>query len=145
VLDEADEMLSCGFKDQVYDVFSRLPDSTQIMLNTTTMSADVLELTQRFMRDPIHIVVKREEPLLEGIHQFYVAVEKDEWKFDTINKLYETLMITQVCASLCLLALLHARSVHYLLQHPPKGRLAHRTHEKEGIHGVAPPRRHGQG
>jgi translation initiation factor 4A len=97
VLDEADEMLSRGFKDQIFEILSRLPTPTQVMLNTTTMSADVLELAQRVMRDPIHIVAKREEPLLECIRQFYVAVEKEEWKLDAVIDLYETLMITQVC------------------------------------------------
>jgi translation initiation factor 4A len=96
VLDEADEMLSRGFKDQVYDVFSRLPDSTQVILSTTKMSADVLELTQRFMRDPIHIVVKRKEPLLEGIRQFYCNAE-EEGKLDALIGLCKTVTITHVC------------------------------------------------
>ena len=77
VLDEADEMLSRGFKDQIYDVFRKLPNETQVNLLSATMPPDVLEVTKRFMRDPIRILVKKEELTLEGIKQFYVQVEKE--------------------------------------------------------------------
>ncbi|XP_065887274.1 eukaryotic initiation factor 4A-I-like [Dysidea avara] len=95
VLDEADEMLSRGFKDQIYDVFRKLPSSIQVVLLSATMPTDVLEVTKRFMREPIRILVKKEELTLEGIKQFYVQVEKEEWKLDTLCDLYETLTITQ--------------------------------------------------
>ncbi|KAG0336818.1 translation initiation factor eIF4A [Podila horticola] len=95
ILDEADEMLSRGFKDQIYDVFQRLPPSTQVVLLSATMPADVMEVTTKFMRDPIRILVKKDELTLEGIKQFYVAVEKEEWKLDTLCDLYETVTITQ--------------------------------------------------
>lgn len=95
VLDEADEMLSRGFKDQIYDVFKTLPEDTQVILLSATMPDDVLEVTKRFMRDPIKILVKKEELTLEGIKQFYVMVEREEWKFETLCDLYDTLTITQ--------------------------------------------------
>jgi translation initiation factor 4A len=95
VLDEADEMLSRGFKDQIYDVFKFLPEKVQVCLFSATMPMDCLEITQRFMRDPIRILVKRDELTLEGIKQFFVAVEREEWKLDTLCDLYETLTITQ--------------------------------------------------
>merc|ERR1712164_146263 len=60
-LDEADEMLSRGFKDQIYDVFKYLPEKVQCALFSATMPLDVLEVTQRFMREPIRILVKRDE------------------------------------------------------------------------------------
>lgn len=47
------------------------------------------------MTDPIRILVKRDELTLEGIKQFFVAVEREEWKFDTLCDLYDTLTITQ--------------------------------------------------
>jgi translation initiation factor 4A len=95
VLDEADEMLSRGFKDQIYDVFRNLNNSIQVVLLSATMPAEVLEVTTRFMRNPIRILVKKEELTLEGIRQFYVSVEREEWKLDTLCDLYETLTITQ--------------------------------------------------
>ena len=60
------------------------------------MPAEVLEVTTRFMREPVRILVKKEELTLEGIRQFYVSVEREEWKLDTLCDLYETLTITQV-------------------------------------------------
>jgi translation initiation factor 4A len=95
VLDEADEMLSRGFKEQIYDVFQLLPPNTQVVLLSATMPPDVLEVTTKFMREPIRILVKRAELTLEGIKQFYIAVEKEDWKLDTLCDLYETVTITQ--------------------------------------------------
>lgn len=94
-LDEADEMLSRGFKDQMYEVFQLLPQDTQVVLLSATMPEDVLAVTKKFMRDPVRILVKRDELTLEGIKQFYIGVEKEEWKFETLTDLYETVTITQ--------------------------------------------------
>ncbi|CAN8063958.1 unnamed protein product [Agarophyton chilense] len=94
-LDEADEMLSRGFKEQIYDVFQFMPSSCQVGLFSATMPTDVLEMTQKFMRDPLRILVKKDELTLEGIKQFYIAVEKEDWKFETLCDLYETVTITQ--------------------------------------------------
>ncbi|SCP05595.1 eukaryotic initiation factor 4a, putative [Plasmodium ovale] len=95
ILDEADEMLSRGFKAQIYEVFKKLVPDIQVALFSATMPQEILELTTRFMRDPKTILVKKDELTLEGIRQFYVAVEKEEWKLDTLCDLYETLTITQ--------------------------------------------------
>jgi translation initiation factor 4A len=96
VLDEADQMLDRGFKEQIYDIFScGLPKDTQVALFSATMPADALDLTRKFMRDPAVILVKRDELTLDGIKQFYIAVEKEEWKLETLCDLYETLTITQ--------------------------------------------------
>jgi len=95
VLDEADEMLSRGFKDQIYDIFKTMPPNIQVCLFSATMAPDILDLTSKFMRDAVRILVKKDELTLEGIRQFYVAIEKEEWKLDTLCDLYETLTITQ--------------------------------------------------
>merc|ERR1712032_415260 len=95
VLDEADEMLSHGFKDQVYDIFRKLPPNVQVCLFSATMPPEILDLTKKFMRDPVRILVKKEELTLEGISQFYVGLDREEWKFDTLCDLYETVTITQ--------------------------------------------------
>uniref|UniRef100_A0A2K6SKA4 RNA helicase n=1 Tax=Saimiri boliviensis boliviensis TaxID=39432 RepID=A0A2K6SKA4_SAIBB len=80
VMNEADEMLSHGFKDQIYAVFQKLNSNTQVVLLSATMPSHVLEVTKMFMRDPIQILVKKEELSLEGIHQFNI----NEWKLDTL-------------------------------------------------------------
>eukprot|EP00593_Proboscia_inermis_P006585 CAMPEP_0171322320 /NCGR_PEP_ID=MMETSP0816-20121228/114868_1 /TAXON_ID=420281 /ORGANISM="Proboscia inermis, Strain CCAP1064/1" /LENGTH=454 /DNA_ID=CAMNT_0011820769 /DNA_START=408 /DNA_END=1772 /DNA_ORIENTATION=- len=95
MLDEADEMLSRGFKDQIYDIFKFLPEQVQVCLFSATMPLEVLEVTANFMRDPVRILVKKDELTLEGIKQFYIAVDKEEWKLETLCDLYETLTITQ--------------------------------------------------
>lgn len=78
ILDEADEMLSQGFKEQIYDVYRYLPPATQVVLTSATLPNEVLEMTTKFMTDPVRILVKRDELTLEGIKQFFVAVEKEE-------------------------------------------------------------------
>jgi translation initiation factor 4A len=84
VLDEADEMLSRGFKEQIYDVFTTMPQNIQVILLSATMPIDVLDVTTKFMNDPIKILVKKEELTLEGIRQFYVTVEREVRKYKLI-------------------------------------------------------------
>lgn len=95
VLDEADEMLSRGFKDQIYDIFQLLPPKIQVGVFSATLPPEALEITRKFMNTPVRILVKRDELTLEGIKQFYVNVEREEYKLDTLCDLYETLAITQ--------------------------------------------------
>mmetsp|Transcript_78563 Transcript_78563/g.176095 ORF Transcript_78563/g.176095 Transcript_78563/m.176095 type:complete len:399 (-) Transcript_78563:114-1310(-) len=95
VLDEADEMLSVGFMDIIYQIFKLLPPEVQVCLFSATMPGDILDLTKKFMRDPVRILVKTEELTLEGIHQYYIAIEKEDWKLDTLCDLFETMTITQ--------------------------------------------------
>jgi len=95
ILDEADELLNQGFKNQIYDIYRYLPPATQVVILSATLPYDVLEMTTKFMTDPVRILVKRDELTLEGIKQFFVAVEKEDWKFDTLCDLYDTLTITQ--------------------------------------------------
>jgi ATP-dependent RNA helicase len=95
VIDEADEMLNKGFKEQIYDIYRYLPPSTQVVLVSATMPQEVLDMTDKFMNDPVRVLVKRDELTLEGIRQFFVAVEREEWKFETLCDLYDTLTITQ--------------------------------------------------
>jgi len=95
VLDEADEMLSRGFKEQIHDVFTKMPYNIQVILLSATMPKEVLDVTLKFMRDPVRILVKKEELTLEGIKQFYVMVNKEEWKLETLCDIYQTLTITQ--------------------------------------------------
>jgi translation initiation factor 4A len=95
VLDEADEMLSRGFTEQIYQLFQTMPDTVQVILLSATMPPDVLEVTKKFMPNPIKILVRKEELTLEGIQQFYINIEKEEWKLDTLCDIYETVSITQ--------------------------------------------------
>lgn len=95
VLDEADEMLNEGFKENIYDIYRYLPPHTQVVLVSATLPNEVLEITNNFMNNPVKVLVKRDELTLDGIKQYFVSVEKEEWKFDTLCDLYDTLTITQ--------------------------------------------------
>ncbi|KAF9573084.1 translation initiation factor eIF4A [Mortierella alpina] len=95
VLDEADEMLSRGFRDSIRDIFQLLPATVQAVLVSATMPADMFEVTSEFMRNPVKILLKTEETTLAGIKQFYIAVTKEEWKLETLCDLYESITITQ--------------------------------------------------
>lgn len=95
ILDEADEMLSSGFKEQIFNIFRYLPSSTQVVLLSATIPQDVLEVTAKFMQNPVRILVKKDELTLEGIKQFYINVEKEEYKFDCLCDLYDSISVTQ--------------------------------------------------
>lgn len=95
ILDESDEMLSKGLKDQIYDVYRSLPHDIQVCLISATLPQEILEMTNKFMTDPVRILVKRDELTLEGIKQYYVDVGEEEWKFDTLCDLYGRLVINQ--------------------------------------------------
>mmetsp|Transcript_14349 Transcript_14349/g.58055 ORF Transcript_14349/g.58055 Transcript_14349/m.58055 type:complete len:192 (-) Transcript_14349:391-966(-) len=59
------------------------------------MPSEVLDMTDKFMNDPIKVLVKKDELTLDGIRQFFVCVQREDWKLDTLCDLYETVSITQ--------------------------------------------------
>lgn len=95
VIDEADEMLSKGFQEQIYDIFQTLPNSIQVALFSATMPPEFFDLADQFMRNPVKILVKKEELTLEGIQQYYINADKNEYKFDILRDLYNYLTINQ--------------------------------------------------
>ena len=100
ILDEADEMLSTGFKEQVYNIFQFLGKDIQIALFSATMPHDIQLLTDKFMRDPIKILVKSESLTLEGIKQYFIAIENDGQKYETLKDLFEYISLSQ-CIIYC--------------------------------------------
>lgn len=100
VVDEADEMLSSGFKEQIYNIFQYLPYNVQITLFSATIPHDLYTLTDKFMRDPVKILVKAEMLTLDGIAQYFVALENDDQKFQTLKDIYGTISVSQ-CIIYC--------------------------------------------
>ena len=100
VLDEADEMLSSGFKDQIYNIFQYLSNDIQITLFSATMPPILYNLTNKFMRNPIKITVKTEQLTLDGIKQYYINLEDDSQKYDTLKDLFSTFSVSQ-CIIYC--------------------------------------------
>lgn len=95
VLDEADEMLSRGFKHQVYNIFKHMPNDIQVGLFSATMPETVQQITSKFMRDPITILVKSDMLTLEGIQQYYVGLDNDQNKFEAIKDIYKQISVSQ--------------------------------------------------
>ena len=100
ILDEADEMLSSGFKDQIYDIFQFLPQKIQIALFSATMPIELAGLTETFLQDPVKVLVKTEQLTLEGIRQYYIALENDNEKYEALKDLYGELSVSQ-CIIYC--------------------------------------------
>lgn len=101
VLDEADEMLSKGFGEQIYDMFqNHFRDDIQVILFSATMPPDMLRLTSKFMRDPVKIIMKPEELNLKCIQQFYIAVQNDMVKFETLKDLFSSISVSK-CIIYC--------------------------------------------
>jgi superfamily II DNA/RNA helicase len=93
LLDEADEMLSHGFKEQVQDIFSQLPQNVQTCIFSATIPRYVFDITNKFMTNPLQIIVKAEQLTLEGISQHYIAVRSDVEKYEVLIDLYATISV----------------------------------------------------
>lgn len=95
IFDEADEILSYGFKDSIYQIVQTIPETTQICLFSATIPDEILDLSSKFMNNPQKILIKKEELTLEGITQFYINIKINDWKFDVLKDLYDTINVSQ--------------------------------------------------
>ena len=95
VIDEADEMLSSGFKEQMYKIFQYMSDDIQIGLFSATMPNELKELTKTFLQNPVKILVKPDMLTLEGISQFYINIQNDLEKYETIKDIFEAVSVSQ--------------------------------------------------
>ena len=95
ILDEADELLSHGFKDQIYKIFQFMNQDIQIGLFSATMPQELNSLTSKFLRNPVKILIKKELLTLQGIAQYFVALDNDEGKYQTLKDLFGTLSVSQ--------------------------------------------------
>ena len=100
ILDEADELLSDGFRSQIHQIFTNLNESVQVVLFSATLPESVHEITNKFMRDPVNILMKTEMVTLEGISQYYVAINNDMEKFSVLKDLFEYIS-SQQCIVYC--------------------------------------------
>ena len=100
VFDQIDELLNIGFKDVILEIFKEIPATSQICFFSATNEREIFELSQRFMNEPVQIIIKNEEKTLYGIRQYYILMEKDEWKLDTLGDLLQSLDFQQ-CIIYC--------------------------------------------
>ena len=95
IFDEADEILSYGFKDSIYNIIQFMPKEAQICIYSATIPDEVLDLTDKFMNKPEKILVDKDKLTLEGILQFYINVKVNDWKYETLKDIYETINVSQ--------------------------------------------------
>ena len=95
IFDEADEILSYGFKESIHDIIQNVSKSTQICLFSATLPDEIIELTTKFMNNPEKVLVKKEQLTLEGIQQFFINIKHNDWKYDVISDLYDTINVSQ--------------------------------------------------
>lgn len=95
IVDEADEMLSFGFKDQMFKIFQFMDEKVQICLFSATFDKDLHIFSKKFLRNPYKILVKNEMLTLQGIAQYYIKIENDEQKYNTLKDLFSSLSISQ--------------------------------------------------
>ena len=100
ILDEADEMLDSGFKEQVYNIFQYFSNDIQVALFSATLPDNIFSITSKLMRNPVKICVKAEMLTLEGISQFYVAVDDDRQKYATLKHIFSFISVSQ-CIIYC--------------------------------------------
>jgi translation initiation factor 4A len=100
VVDEADEMFSSGFKDQIYSIFQFFKKDVQVALFSATLPEDMFAITEKFMRNPVKIKMKTESLTLEGISQYFVASEDDSQKYDILKDIFSAVTVSQ-CIIYC--------------------------------------------
>ena len=100
ILDEADELLTSEFKEQIQHIFEYLNENAQVALFTATLPESTISIIDQIMKDPVKVFVKSEQLTLEGISQFFVAIEDDRQKYATLKDLYSVISISQ-CIIYC--------------------------------------------
>ena len=95
ILDEADEMLSSGFEEQVYNIYTLLPKNIQVVICSATLPVECENVVSKIVNNPIKTIVKAEQLTLEGIKQYYVACESDQEKYLVLKDLYSSLSLSQ--------------------------------------------------
>lgn len=100
VLDEADEILSSGFMEQIKNIIIKLNRNTQIALFSATLPSNIREITHKFMNNPLYVTVKAESLTLEGIKQYYIAINSDYQKYITLKDIYNSISLSQ-CIIYC--------------------------------------------
>ena len=95
VLDEADELLADGVSEKLQNVFDKAPSGIQIVLISATMSLNMFNASKKFTHEPIKVLLKNNEVIVDLISQFYLDVETEELKFDTLLDLYNLVSTSQ--------------------------------------------------
>lgn len=97
IMDEADNLLSKDFKDQIYNIYQIIPKTIHTGLYTATVTDEMTYVTKFFMKEPVvRIFVEREKLSLEGIKQYVIGLDNDREKFDVLMDIYSRVTIYQL-------------------------------------------------
>ena len=77
VLDEADEMLNMGFEEDIETILKEIPEERQSVLFSATMSARILKIANKYLKNPVNITVKSKELTVDKIEQISLDVKRD--------------------------------------------------------------------
>ena len=100
IMDEADEMLSIGFKTHIQDIFSYLHHDVQVLLFSATLPDSIKDITSKFMRNPYEILVEAPKLSLDGIQQYKLYTQNDHQKYDYIKSIFRSITMSQ-CIIYC--------------------------------------------
>lgn len=96
ILDEADQMLEDLFAEQIKAILdNKFPSDTHLALFSATMPQNVLEIAENYLNNPVRILLPPDEVTLDGIKQFYVGLEREEWKLPVLLDLYQQIQVNQ--------------------------------------------------
>ena len=96
IIDEFDKTFDKDFVPVIQNIFKTyVYENTQIVLSSATINDEVITLSDTFMHDPIKIILKSEEVSLDGIKQYFIKLDCDDHKFETILDLYKIARVAQ--------------------------------------------------
>lgn len=96
ILDEADQMLEDLFAEQIKVILnSQFPTTTSLALFSATMPKNVLEIAETYLNNPVRILIPQDEVTLDGIKQYYVQLEREDWKLPVLLDLYQQITVNQ--------------------------------------------------
>jgi translation initiation factor 4A len=96
IMDEADQMLEDLFLEQIRMILnSNFPTTTKLALFSATMPETMLTIAEKYLQNPVRIRIPNDDVTLEGIKQYYVNIEHEEWKLPTLLDIYQIITVNQ--------------------------------------------------
>jgi superfamily II DNA/RNA helicase len=95
IIDEADEMLSLGFIEQINEIIGSIDPQTQVCFFSATMPEQVLTITEQALSNPVKILIKNENVTLEGISQYYMNCKDEDAKYNALMAVFNNASISQ--------------------------------------------------